>query len=212
MPLSEDFNDFLSKLAEISHPLIYNEDSQLYTNFSNVIEQVSEDMDKQDNILKKKANILDISWLKNNRIMFLFSDGDDKVGTDLSRGIRELNKRKIKIYSVGVGTKEGKKITVETYDPDGAEKPPIKIIIKTELKMQRLNEIAHKTGGESYVIDSAAGAKDAQSFLKNAVNTNRTNSPRLVASSESRDVWWEILAIPSLILILVIIKKFDLPV
>ncbi len=210
MPLSEDLNDFRSKLAEISHPAIYEEDSQLYTNLSNVIEHVPKEMDKQDGILSKKTNILNVSWLKNNRIMLLFSDGDDQEGADLGLGIKELNKRKIKIYSVGVGSKEGKKVTVETYDPDGAEKPPIKITIKTGLKMQRLKEIASKTGGESYAIDSAAGIGGVQGFLKNAVNANRSSSPRLVASSESRDIWWEVLAIPSLILMLTMIKKSNL--
>lgn len=210
MPLSGDVNDFRSKLGEISHPAIYQEDSQLYTNLSSVIEHVPECMDRQDRFFQKNSNLFNISWFKSNRIMFLFSDGDDKMETDLGPGIRELNKKKIKIYSIGVGTKEGKKVSVETYDSDGAEKPPLKITIKTGLKMQRLNEIAHKTGGEPYIIDSTASINGVQKFLKNAVDSNRTALPRLVASSESRDIWWEILAIPSVVLMLVMIKRLDL--
>lgn len=206
MPLSEDFNIFKSQLAEISHPQVYWDNSQLRTNLAVQIELISEDMDKQDGYFKKNAATLGISWFQNNRIMFLFSDGDDRVGADPEHGIRELNKRKIKVYPVGVGTVEGKKITIEAYDPNDSNKT-IKTTEKTSLKTQRLNEIAAKTGGKTYIIDSPAAISGAQGFLKDSVNSNRTLTPRLVASGESQDIWWEILAIPALILLLVIIKK-----
>lgn len=205
MPFSEDFNIFRSQLDELSHPQVYDEDSQLNTNLANAIEHVPKAVDKQDNFFKKKSGSLGTSWIKNNIIMFLFSDGDDNEDATLSRGIRELNKRNIKIYSVGIGTKEGKKITIEAYDPNDSNKTT-KITIKTGLKTQRLSEIALKTGGELYLVDSRAGITGAQSFLKNAVNKNRTLTPRLVASNESRDIWWEILALPSVILMLLLIK------
>src|SRR3989344_7035898 len=76
MPLSEDFNEFKSQLAEISHPQVYWDDSQLTTDISNVIEHVPKSMDKQDGFFKKTADTLNVPWFKNNRIMFLFSDGD----------------------------------------------------------------------------------------------------------------------------------------
>lgn len=208
MPLSEDLNLFMSQLSEISHPQVYDEDSQLNTDLSNVLEHIvnPRTIDKQDDFFRKNAAFLGISWFQNNRIMFLFSDGDDTEGVDFSRSIRELNKRNIKIYSVGVGTKEGKTITIEGYDPNDPNKT-MKTTIKTGLKTQRLNEIANKTGGETYVIDSTASVSSAQNFIKNAVNSNRTLTPRLVASGESQDIWWEILAIPAIVLLLAIIKR-----
>lgn len=206
MSLSEDLNVFRSQLAEISHPQVYEEDSQLNTNITNVLEHIPKSMDKQDGYFQKNAVSLGVSWFKNNRIMFLFSDGDDKGSAGISRSIRELNKRNIKIFSVGVGTKEGKTITIEGYDPNDLNKT-IKTTTKTGLKTQWLNEIAAKTDGEIYIIDSAASISGAQSFLTNAINSNRTLTPRLVASGESQDVWWEILAIPAIVLLLVIIKK-----
>ncbi|MBI2063071.1 MAG: VWA domain-containing protein [Candidatus Yanofskybacteria bacterium] len=205
MPLSDDFNVFRSQLAEISHPSVYQEDSQLNTNMANAIEHVSKSMDKQDGFFKKSAGSTGGSWFKNNRIMFLFSDGDDNDGGNLNPGIRELNKRKIKIYSIGVGTKNGKKTVIEAYDPNDYNKT-VKTTIQTGLKTQRLNEIAVKTGGELYAIDSTATVSGVQGFLKNAVNTNRTFTPRLVAFSESKNVWWEILALPGVVLLLLIIK------
>lgn len=205
MPFSEDFSVFRSQLAEISHPQVYQEDSQLNTNLVNVIEHIPRAMGK-DNLFGKKAQSLNIPWFANNKIIFLFSDGDDNEKADLGRGINELNKRNIKVFSVGVGTKEGKKITIEAYSPDGSDKP-VKITIKSALQMRRLNEIAVKTSGDVYVIDSATAISGAQSFLQNAVNSNRNFSPRLVTSNESRDIWWEILTIPAVMLLLVIIKK-----
>ncbi len=205
MPLSEDFNVFQSQLGEITHPQVYQEDSQLNTNLTNVIEHVPKSMDKQDGFFQKQASSMGISWLKNNRIMFLFSDGNDNENKSLGLGIREFNKRKIKIYSVGVGTKEGKKITIEAYDPNDSNKI-IKTTVKTGLKTQRLNEVAVKTGGELYIIDSTSSIKGAQTFLKNTVNSNRTFTPRLVASTESREIWWEILAIPAVLLLLLAVK------
>ena len=138
--------------------------------------------------------------------MFLFSDGDDKENADLGQGIKELNKRDIKVFSVGVGTKGGKKVTVDVYDTDNPDKT-VKKTIETKLETRRLNEIAAKTGGESFIIDSVASVRGAQGFLKNAVNANRNFSPRLVASGERRDIWWEILAIPAVILLFIVIKK-----
>lgn len=206
MPLSEDFNEFKSQLAEINHPQVYWDDLQLYTDISNVIELVPEDMDKQDDFFKKTASTLNAPWFKNNRIMFLFSDGDDKENADLGQAIKELNKRDIKVFSVGVGAKDGKKVTVDVYDLNNPDKT-VKKTIETKLETRRLNEIAIKTGGELYVVDSATSVRGAQSFLKNAVNSNRNFSPRLIASGESRDIWWEILAIPAVLLLLVVIKK-----
>lgn len=209
MSLSEDFNLFRSKLAEISHPQVYWDDAQLRTNLAVLLELIPEDMDKQDNYFKKNAAVFGVSWFQNNRIMFLFSDGDDRIGADLDPGIKELNKRKIKVYPVGTGTREGKEITIEAYDPNDFNKT-IKKTEKTSLKLQRLNEIASRTGGKTYVIDSVASISGAQSFLKNAVNSNRTLTPRLVASGESQDIWWEILAVPAIVLLLAIIKKVEL--
>lgn len=206
MPLSEDFNIFQSQLAELTHPQVYDEDSQLNTNIANVLEHIPKSIDKQDNFFKKNAALLGASWFQNNRIMFLFSDGDDTESADFGRSVKELNKRNIKIYSVGVGTKEGKTITIEGYDPNDPNKT-MKTTIKTGLKTQRLNEIAAKTGGETYIIDSAVAVNGAQNFLKNAVNSNRTLTPRLVASGESQDIWWEILAIPAIVLLLVAVSK-----
>ncbi|MBI2063947.1 MAG: VWA domain-containing protein [Candidatus Yanofskybacteria bacterium] len=205
MPFSEDFNILKSQLAEISHPQVYQDDSQLNTSLSNVVEHLSVAADK-DELFESRARLLNMAWFKNNKVMFLFSDGGDNDDADLSRGLRELNKRNIKIYSAGVATREGKNITIEAYNPDGSNKS-LQITVKTALQIQRLNEIATRTGGETYIIDSLAGITGAQSFLKNSVNTNRNFSPRLIASGESQDVWWELLSIPALVLLLIIIKK-----
>lgn len=208
MPFSEDFNIFRSQIMEVSHPQVYWEDSQLNTNLANTIEYISKVIDK-DSFFEKKAKMLGIPWFKNNRIVFLFSDGHDTESADLRLGIEELKKRKIKIYSVGIGTQGSKKIIIEAYDPKNPDKTvkETKKAAETKLEMRALNEIAAKTGGESYVIDSAASVRDAQNFLKNTVNSNRNFSPRLVASDESRDIWWEILAIPAIMLLLITIWR-----
>jgi len=206
LPLSEDLDDFNSKLVSVTTvPKVYWDDSRLSTDMAKVLEHIPESMDRQDNFFKRNAGNFKVSWVQHNRVTFLFSDGDDREGIDIKRGVDELKKRNIKVFPVGVGTRAGQEVTVKTYDPGGSDKP-VRKTRRTTLQMELLNEIAAKTGGESYIVDEVSRISDAQSFLKSAADDNRSLTPRLVPSEEGRDVWWEILAIPGIVLLGFMIK------
>jgi len=216
MPFSEDIDELSSKLAELSHPKIYIDESQLSTDLSAVLEHIPSAMDKADNFYKANRRNLEGRNSPNNRIVFLFTDGDDQAGVNLDKGLQELKKRKIKVYPVGVGTKTGRIVRVKVSNPpqysfdsetgvQTSYKPGFEeeISIRTTLQTQSLSKIANFTDGQIFVLDSEQTY--LKNFLENAVNANRTISLRLSYSSKSRNAWWEVLAIPALVILFLIV-------
>lgn len=200
MPFSEDLEDFKVKLAEIEHPEVYQEESQLYTDLAKVLEHIPECVDKQDNFFKKGGRVLNASWPPDNTIVLLISDGDDWENTKLDPAVRELKKRKIKVFSVGIGTRTPTEVTFRAYNPDFPEDVTKieQVKIKTALNTKRLKEIADKTGGEMYIVDSASSS--VGNSLQYAVNSNRSHIPHLTYSDKRRDIWWDILTIGGIII------------
>lgn len=210
MPFSKDADEVRAKLAELSHPEVYTDESQLTTDLSAILEHIPEAVDKANNSARRRRLGLESS--SGSPIVFLFTDGDDQIKNDLNRGLQELKKRKIKVYAVGVGTKAGRTIKVkistpgyDQYDEEtgqflhyyaGTEE---ELMVHTALQIQNLASIAGFTGGGLFVADSATGY--LQNFLENAVKANRSASFRLVYSTKSRNVWWEVLAVPAVILL-----------
>lgn len=211
MPFSEDADEVRVKLAELSHSQVYFEESQLTTDLSAVLEHIPEAMDKADNFYKSNRN-LGVRYSPRSRIVFLFTDGDDQIKSNLDKGLGELRKRKIKVYPVGVGTKSGKTVHVKVSNPpsyfyDDESGAPTnfyagleeKITVHTALQTQNLAKIADFTNGEMFVLDSERSY--LQNFLENAINANRAVSFGLSYSVKSKNIWWELLAIPMLILL-----------
>lgn len=206
MPLSEDVNEFKDRLAELEQPKVYEEEYQMQTDVSAALDLVTICLDKQDGFEKNNSWGLRLNQYHNSRVAFLFSDGDDQGEGKPQSGIREFVKRKIKVFSVGVG-REGPS-TVEflapAKDPDAK---PEKVKIKTSLHKQELEQIARGTGGESFFLDSDGRRGELQAFMRNAVAVSRSSLPRLVRVGQERDVWWEILAIPAVVILLSMIFK-----
>ncbi len=200
MPLSEDWDDFKAKVAEVSHPAVYEEESQLDTDFAYLLEYASKSIDRQDNFTKSNQAVLNLKSYFNNRLAFIFSDGNDESERKLENGLRELSQRKVKIYAVGIGTKTGGTITIRAYDHSDPHKPPEKITIKTKLEMKALQKIAQATEGDIFVLDSEYRQTQLESFMRGAVNANRSALPRLVYSEKGRDIWWEFLAVSATVI------------
>lgn len=107
---------------------------------------------------------------KNKRVFILISDGEDFGGT-LGQAIAEIQGKRIPVYTIGVGSKEGDYI-VEEMDKNG------KIIYMTDeedngkkvfskLEDETLKKIARLTGG-TYVY-SKTGEELSQAF-KNVID------------------------------------------
>ena len=205
IPLSEDFEDFKVKVAAINQPVVYEEEFQLDTDFAYLLEYVSKSIDKQDDFTKSNQAVLNLKSYLSNRLAFVFSDGNDESERKLENGLQGFSQRKIKVYAVGVGTSTGGDITIKAYDYDDAKKPPKKITIKTKLEMKELQKIAQATGGDIFALDSEYKQGQLESFMRSAVNVNRSALPRLVYSEKGRDIWREILAIPAVLIFILMI-------
>ena len=216
MPLSEDVDELQARLAELTHPELYTDESQLTTDLSAVLEHIPTAMDKADDFYRSNGRSLGLRDSSASRIVFLFTDGDDQVKNILDKGLTELKKRNIKVYPVAVGTRAGRTIRVKVYNPPDYNyddetgvsmdyRPAFEeeIMVHTALQTENLSRIAKFTGGEMFILNSEQTYLG--NFMENVVNANRNASLRLVYSSRSRNIWWEVLAIPALIFLFFIV-------
>lgn len=204
LPLSEDLEDFLVKLEEINQPAVYQEEIQLDTDFSYLLNYAAKSLATQDDFSQNNRWNLNLKQYHNSRIAFLFSDGNDESESSLETGLRELAKQKVKIYSLGVASKAGTTLTLKAYDPKDYAKTE-KITFKTALQMKALEKIAQATGGETFILDTENKLAQAETFMRQAVEENRSTLPTLIYSERARDIWWEVLAVPSILLFLLMI-------
>lgn len=216
MPFSEDSDELRVKLMELSHPEVYFEESQLTTDLAAVLEHIPTALDKVDNFYQANRRHLGVRDASRRRIVFLFSDGDDQIKNNLDKGLRGLSQRKVIVYSVGVGTKIGQTVKVKLSLPfvpifdsetgiqiGGYNGVNEEVMIRTALQTQNLNKIAEFTGGQMFILDSDHGY--SRNFLENAVQANRATSFGLSYTTESKNIWWEVLAIPALIFLFLVI-------
>lgn len=204
MPFSKDLDDLKGKLGRTSHPDVYQDEFQLLTDLSGMLNYIPKCLDK-DSVFQNVARHYDVPWFTNNRIIFLFSDGDDQERSSLDDAIRELNVRNIKVYPIAIGTPRKSKLKVRVYNADKPLAKPQEITIETALRTGELSRVAAQTGGDIFVLDSPD--KNPLNFMKKAVTENRSSLPRLVRSAEKgQDIWWEILTPVSILAILFAIK------
>ena len=83
-----------------------------------------------------------------SKIIILFSDGED-FGDNTEESIEKIKENSLKLFSVGIGTKEGSKIKDDfgKFKKDNEGKDVI-----TKLNSSSLKETADKTGGKYYEI------------------------------------------------------------
>ncbi len=84
-------------------------------------------------------------------VMLLLTDGEN-TGPDPEKTIRELTKRDIKVFSIGIATKAGAPIPV--YDENGQrtgyKKDQLGKVVISQLDDYLLKNIAERTGGEYF--------------------------------------------------------------
>ena len=206
MPLSEDREEFLDKLLEIEHPKdrVYYDRSQLYTYFAGLLDHIPRALAMQDKLFRQGTFRGVVNWTSYPRVIFIFSDGDN-IDDSLNVSLANFAKHGIKTYTIGIGTSQGGSIAIKIP----AENDPKKLeptLIQSKLNMKALNLIKDKTGGKSYVVSSSSS--QVQSFLGAALAENRKPTLTLVPTGEAENFWWDLLAIPSLILVTLMVWKF----
>jgi Ca-activated chloride channel family protein len=84
-------------------------------------------------------------------LLLLLTDGENTMG-DPGRVIRELRSRGVKVFSVGIGTKEGAPIPIydETGNRVGYKKDRTGKVVISKLRDDMLRRISQQTGGRYY--------------------------------------------------------------
>lgn len=111
---------------------------------------------------------------KTNRIMFLFSDGEDHGG-QIDEVVREASKKGIRIVTIGLGTENGGRIPIkENGKVDHFLKDKDGNTVVTKLGKGNLQKIAKDTDGE--YINGARNTKEiiekVKDFLKKVEKSN----------------------------------------
>lgn len=207
MPLSDDREEFLDKLLEIEHPKdrVYYDRSQLYTYFAGLLDHIPKALDMQDKQFLHGRFRGMVNWTSYPRVIFIFSDGDN-IDDSLNAPLANLAKLDIKTYTIGIGTSRGGVLNIKVpseTDPKILEPK----LVESKLNMKALDLIKQKTGGKSYVVSSSSS--QVQSFLISALAENRKPSLTMVPTGEAENFWWDFLAIPSLILVTLMVWRFS---
>ncbi len=206
MPLSDDKEEFLDKLLEVEHPRdrVYYDRSQLYTYFAGLLDHIPKSLEMQDKQFLQGRFRGVVNWTSYPRVIFIFSDGDS-IDDSLNVPLANLVKRRIKTYTIGMGTSSGGVLNIKIP----AENDPKQLVpmqVQSKLNMKALDLIKEKTGGKSYVVSSSSS--QVQSFLGAALAENRKPTLTMVPTGEAENFWWDFLAIPSLIIVSLMAIKF----
>ena len=206
MPLSDDRGEFLDKLLEIEHPKdrVYYDRSQLYTYFGRLLTHIPDSLAEQDQAFQKGRFSGMVSWTSYPTVIFILSDGDS-IDDSLIIPLAYLAKQGMKVYTIGIGTLQVCSMTIKIPKEDNPSQLE-QIRFSSKLNMKALNLISEKTGGKSYVVNSSSN--QVQSFMAAALAENRKPTLTLAKTGEAKNFWWDLLAIPAFVIVLLIGIKF----
>jgi len=201
MPLSDDLSEFRDQLSLIEHPKDkkYMDGSQLFTNIESALEHIPEALAKQDKYYKSLPSNI-VNWTPNQRVVLLFTDGDD--ASSFETASRIYKKNKMPVYVVALGTIAGAMVRVKVADDNDPEKFD-SLNIRTKVQVQTLKKIA--AGGERGIFLMNSGNKSAASFLNANLAGHRNDLPQLVKKDDPDKFWWPVLACSLLFIFLAVI-------
>lgn len=203
-PPTTDFDAFSRSISSTSFCPIMDE-THWGTDIGLVLEYVHEvlgEWEKHESWWDKRINLNRIP----PRIVFLIGDGNNDFEAEsdsiLQNAVGELKKQKIKIYSVGIGTRTGVpwisllgrrqdddcEIHIDSVPPfytKGWENET------TRLETSVFAQLSQQTGGKPFTIETESAS--ALPFLENAVEENRPKTYVLQEHREESQLWWFII-------------------
>ncbi|MBF0494812.1 MAG: VWA domain-containing protein [Candidatus Omnitrophica bacterium] len=127
-PLTKDYNGFLLTLADMNTKILPEGGTSLREAINAAIYSY-------------------LQWKTKNRILIIITDGEDLEG-GIDNALKDAKKAGIKIFCVGIGTKEGEFIPVKGEDGKmGFLKDGSGNTVKTKLNEEMLKKISMETGG-----------------------------------------------------------------
>ncbi len=125
MYLSGRFENTFDRLAKVSFPNKLSGDGLIWdSDFASMLENIYQSMDRQDAYNDGYSGKKYTPQKRSNRIVIIFSDGEDQLKKDkpvtseevkakdiynkrLNNALAEFRKRGLKIYPIGIGTQSG---------------------------------------------------------------------------------------------------------
>lgn len=95
-----------------------------------------------------------------SKVLILISDGED-FGENTSQVAEQIEKKRIKLFTLGIGTEEGGKI----YASNGYKKDREGNVVISKLNSRSLRSLANKTGGQYFEVN------DSRNDVSRLINT-----------------------------------------
>lgn len=228
LPLTRDLGSLATEADKIGRPIsLLSSDLFWGTAIATTFKRVHEILDRQDMIAefhKESENFRPRP--RQNRLVILLSDGDffNYIGDEDSREIiesekknlglelQELKKRNIPVYSVGIGTGSGARLTdiLDGYQPGTEYDPKLKEELTgqvSRLNMSNLDYISMITGGRTFSVNDFR--IDAGGFIRASVDRHRSVSVENIPGEEREELWLHFLLTGLVVFILgMAITKF----
>ncbi len=228
VPMTKDLNLFANEVNLIGRPnTLIGESIYWSSDMASAFERVYMFINRQDMIAEFGKEVG--GWQpkpKQNRLMFIFTDGADIFNSSgaspeddannlarLSKAIEELNRINIKVYPIGIGTRSGAFMTdilrdykkIEQYDPQLENDLSGQV---SRLDVKSLQYIKNTSGSEGpFLIENER--ESAIHFIKMATSRYRSTTLEPVVSEENKELWqYFLIAALIVFLIGVIITKF----
>ena len=209
--LSADGDRFVEQLGRVAPPDTLSGDAFPWdSDIATAFEHVYQSLDNQD-----RFESGDEDWVpeqRSDRVVLLFTDGDFRGSRDqmarLDAALSEFQRRGLAVYSVGIGSRTGTNLDdvlrnyVRGIDYDESLEADLDQI-RTRLDTEGLSMVEQRTGGRSFVVESAGVS--AAPFVRSAVNSHRGISFQLVPAEDKQEIWQWVLAFAVVVFVLAVL-------
>lgn len=212
--LSERFENTFDRLARTAFPKSLLGDGLVWdSDFASMLENIYQSMDRQDAYNEGYSGKKYMPQKRSNRIVIIFSDGEDQLKKDkpttleetksrdnyikrLSSALSEFKKRGLKIYPVGVGTQKGVNWLSLLNGYKGGEDYPLYLVEEWQNGISRIDKenlmfLSRSTGtglgNQVWTVENRATT--VRGYLSSAINSNRRTLLELGQSENAQDLW-----------------------
>ena len=205
--LSSNAERFVEQVGQIAPPDQLSGDAFPWdSDVTTAFEHVYQSIDNQDRFESGDEN-----WEpeeRTDRVVLLFTDGDFASDNEqlarLDQALAEFGRRGLAVYPVVVGTRTGVDLDsvlvnyVRGIDYDATLEADLEGI-RTRLNPDSVSSFDQRSGGRSFVIDSA-GLSSAN-FLRNAIDGHRSITFQLIPSDDKQEVWQWVVMLAVMVLV-----------
>src|SRR3989338_2014670 len=216
---TRDMQRFMNEISKLGSPEYLSGDASFWgSNLALVLESVYQGLD-----LYYRGENENKNWTpkpKANRLVIFFSDGDFDFLNPASNlqeieerkayqgrlvsALLEFRKRKLKIYSIGIGSRKETDLDTILRDykkGDYGEKLEEEIKdLKTRLRLDGLEMIAGQTGGKTPIPTIQNAASGVTDILAKIIDSYRSMSIETPKEKERQELWQYALYIACLII------------